>query len=87
LRACVKPKRYLYTAVRNQALKHLAHEAVVRRSHAMVKRGGRVPGAGEGPIGADDEVEAHELAAAFEDAAVRLPARCREAYTLYREEG
>jgi RNA polymerase sigma-70 factor (ECF subfamily) len=87
LRECVDPKRYLYTAVRNQALKHLAHEDVVRRSHEMVKRVGRVPGTGEEPVPADDEIEARELAAAFEHAVDRLPPRCREAFTLYREKG
>lgn len=87
LLGCVNPKRYLYTAVRNQAFKHIAHEAVVRRSHAMVKQEGRVPGTGEGPVRADEEVQARELAAAFEDAVDRLPARCRQAFTLYREEG
>ena len=53
----------------------------------MVKQEGRVPGTGEGPVRADEEVQARELAAAFEDAVDRLPARCRQAFTLYREEG
>ena len=87
LGGCVNPERYLYAAVRNQAFKHLAHEAVVRKSHAMVKQEGRVPGTGEGPVRADEEVQARELAAAFEDAVDRLPARCLQAFTLYREEG
>lgn len=80
-------KRYLFTAVRNQALKHLAHRSVVRRSHQMVKQAGRVPGTGEDPVHADREVEARELAAAFRAAVDRLPPRCREAYSLYREPG
>ena len=87
LRECVHPKRYLYTAVRNQALKHLAHQDVVRRSHEMVKRAGRVPGAGQAPVPVDDELHARELAAAFEDAVDRLPPRCREAFTLCRRKG
>lgn len=87
LRECAKPRRYLYAAVRNQALKHLAHEAVVRRSHEMVKRTGRVPGTGEAPAPVDDELHARELSAAFEDAVDRLPPRCREAFTLCRREG
>jgi len=86
LQHCVTPKGYLYAAVRNQALKHLSHEAVVRRTHAMATEEGRVPGTGEGPIRADEQLEASELAAAFEGACDRLPARCREAFTLYREE-
>lgn len=81
------PKRYLFTAVRNQALKHLAHESVVRRSHAMVKQAGRVPGTGEDPVAADQEMEARELAAAFRAAVDRLPERCHETYTRYRERG
>ncbi len=87
LRECVNPKRYLYTAVRNQALKHLAHEAVVRRWHTMVKEEGRAPGTGERPVRADEQLEASELAAAFENTVDRLPARCRETFTLYREQG
>ncbi|MGE3844743.1 MAG: RNA polymerase sigma-70 factor [Vicinamibacterales bacterium] len=86
LQDCIAPKGYLYTAVRNQALKHLAHEAVVWRTHAMVTEEGRVPGTGEGPVRADEQLEAGELAAAFEGALDRLPARCREAFTLYRDE-
>ncbi len=84
---CVNPKRYLYTAVRNQALKHLEHDCVVRRSHALAKAQGRTPGMSQTPTTAEDEVQAIELAAAFERAMGQLPARCREAYTLYRERG
>jgi len=45
------------------------------------------PGAGERPVRADELLEASELAAAFENTVDRLPARCRETFTLYREEG
>lgn len=83
----VNPKRYLFTAVRNQALKHLAHQSVVRRSHQMVKQAGRVPGTGEEPLVADQEMDARELAVAIRAAVDRLPARCREAYVRYREHG
>ena len=78
-------KGYLYAAVRNQALKHLAHECVVRQSHAIVKQKLRVPGMGQSPAAPDDEIQAKELAAVLQVAIDRLPERCRKAYTLYRE--
>ena len=87
LPGCVNQKSYLYTAVRNQALKHLAHECVVRESHAVVKQMLRVPGMGQTPAAPDDEFQAKELAAVLQFAIDHLPDRCREAYTLYREHG
>ena len=84
---CNSPKSYLYTAVRNQALKHLAHERVVRKSLAIVQREGHAPGMSQPPASAEDQVQATELAAAFQYAIEQLPARCREAYTLHRQHG
>jgi RNA polymerase sigma-70 factor, ECF subfamily len=83
----IDPKRYLYTAVRNQALKHLAHERVVRNSHGMVQGEGRAPAMSQSPEGAEDELEAAQLKAAFDIAVDSLPARCREAFELYRCNG
>ncbi|MGH7449074.1 MAG: RNA polymerase sigma-70 factor [Longimicrobiales bacterium] len=80
-------KCYLYTAVRNQALMHLAHECVVRQSHAIVNQKFRIPGMGQSPAAPDEEFQAKELAAVLQFAIDRLPERCREAYTLYRERG
>jgi RNA polymerase sigma-70 factor (ECF subfamily) len=80
-------RRYLYAAVRNQALKHLAHERVVRKSHAVVQGDGIAPAMSQPPAGAEDEVQAAELAAAFQRVVDRLPARCREAYHLHCRDG
>jgi len=84
---CANQKRYLYAAVRNQALKHLAHECVVRQSHAIVKEQVCAPGMGQPPAAPDDEVQAAELASAIQVAVEQLPPRCREAYVLNREHG
>jgi RNA polymerase sigma-70 factor (ECF subfamily) len=85
--SCLNKKRYLYTAVRNSALKVLAHERVVRTSHAMVKDEGRSPAMGQPPAPADEEVNAHELEGAFDLASHQLPARCHKAYMLHYDEG
>jgi RNA polymerase sigma-70 factor (ECF subfamily) len=81
--ACVNPRGYLYAAVRNQALKHLAHERVVRATAARVQGEGFAPGMSQPSAPADDEVQANQLADAFSSAVEQLPARCREAYTLH----
>ena len=81
--ACVNPRGYLYAAVRNQALKHLAHERVVRATAARVQGEGFSPAMSQASAPADDEVQANELADAFSVAVEQLPARCREAYTLH----
>ena len=81
--ACANPRGYLFAAVRNQALKHLAHERVVRATAARVQGEGFAPGMSQPSAPADDEVQANQLADAFSSAVERLPARCREAYTLH----
>lgn len=80
-------KRYLYAAVRNQALKYIAHQSIERKVHAIVNGSGRVPGMSQSSVTADDATQASELAAAMKNAIDQLPARCREAYTLNREHG
>jgi RNA polymerase sigma-70 factor, ECF subfamily len=86
-RKCIDPKRYLDVAVRNQALKHLAHERVVRKFQEIVLGEGRVPAMSQPPAFAEDELEAAELAAAFERALNLLPDRCREAFDRYHCDG
>jgi RNA polymerase sigma-70 factor, ECF subfamily len=81
------PRGYLFTAVRNQALKHLAHERVVRRAEVSARRGGRSPGMSEPLAAADDELQATELAAALRSAIDQLPERCREAFILHHHDG
>jgi RNA polymerase sigma-70 factor (ECF subfamily) len=82
-RSCGQPERLLFAAVRNQALKHLAHERVVRHAEESAQRDGRSPGMSEPLAAADDELQATELAAAFSSAVDQLPERCREAFMLH----
>lgn len=77
---CVNPDRYLYTAVRNRALKYLAHEGVVCSAHEMMQSAGQVAGMSQPCATADEEVEAAELEQEFERAVDKLSARRREAY-------
>lgn len=88
LRECgdtfASPKTYLYSAVRNRALKHVKHERFVCRSHAMMQWAGRSAGMSQAPASADEQVEAEELEAAYDDAVDHLPRRCREAYLYWR---
>lgn len=80
-------KRFLYTAVRNQALKVLDHERVVRRSREIVLHQEHLPGMSQPPIAADEALQADELAAAVRRAVDQLPERCRQAYLLRRQQG
>lgn len=84
---CESPKRYLYTAVRNQALKVLDHERVVRQWRESARSQGHLPGMSQPPVAADERLHADRLAAALQEAVDRLPARCRQAYVLHRQQG
>jgi RNA polymerase sigma-70 factor (ECF subfamily) len=84
---CSCSRRYLYTAVRNQALKVLDHERVVQRSHGIVIRQEHIPGMSQPMIAADEKVQAEELADAVRHAIDQLPERCRQAYVLHRQQG
>lgn len=81
---CVNPDHYLYTAVRNRALKYLAHERVVCSAHEMMQSSGQVSGMSQPRATADEEVEAAELEQAYERAVDELSARRREAYNHRR---
>lgn len=78
-------KRYLYVAVRNQALKHLAHERVVQRARAAGLRQQRSFGMGQAPPTAEEELHADALAAAIQRTIDQLPPRCREVFLLHRQ--
>jgi RNA polymerase sigma-70 factor (ECF subfamily) len=80
-------RRYLYTAVRNQALKVLDHERVVQRLCGIVVHQAHLPGMGQPPIAADEKLQADELAVAVGQAIDQLPERCRQAYVLHRQQG
>lgn len=72
---------YLFTAVRNAAVSYLRHERVVRR---------RAPEVREVLVAAASVPETEpggETIAAVQQAIGRLPARCRLAFTLHREQG
>lgn len=80
-------RTYLYNAVRNHALKHLAHRGLVRKWKSRWQEQGRAPGMGERSAEADGEFQARELFRAFRQALNELPERCREAYTLRHKRG
>jgi RNA polymerase sigma-70 factor (ECF subfamily) len=84
---CGSPKRYLYTAVRNQALKVLDHERVVQRSRESARSQDHPPGMSQPPIAADERLHADQFAAAHQRAVDALPERCRQAYVLHRQQG
>ena len=71
-------KTYLYTAARNQALKHLRHRHVERRSAADVALG--VPPQ-KTP---EDEWKSKELAAAVDQAIEALPEKTRSVFCMNR---
>lgn len=81
------PRRYLYAAVRNQAIKYLDHQRVIRQYAERALEHGDVPGLGQAPAAADAQLQAAELTAALRDAIEQLPARCRQAFRLHREDG
>jgi RNA polymerase sigma-70 factor (ECF subfamily) len=84
---CDSPKRYLYTAVRNQALKVLDHERVVQRWRESARSLDHLPGMSQPPVAADERPHADRFAAALQQAIDGLPERCRQAYVLHRQQG
>lgn len=83
---CDSLSHYLFSAVRNRALKLLRHQKVVERTRARMTLEQRSPGVGAAPDAPDDEIGAMELAAAVERVIQQLPERSREAYLLHRRE-
>lgn len=73
---------YLHTAVRNACLKRIDHYRVRQVHQSQV---------GQAPMqttpSPQDELEAHETAERIRQALAALPARCREAFLLTRQEG
>ena len=73
-------RAYLYTAVRNQALKQLRHRDVEQRGEitpAEIRNGGASP---------EEEWSREELARAIQRAIERLPTRCRTIFVMNRYE-
>jgi RNA polymerase sigma-70 factor (ECF subfamily) len=74
---------YLYGAVRNRALNWLRHDRRATSRWTMSWASGDVvPGMGRGPVSTERAMAASEVDAAVAKAIARLPARCREVYTL-----
>jgi RNA polymerase sigma-70 factor (ECF subfamily) len=80
-------RQYLYTSVRNRALKHLRHERVRRRVHDTATRAAVPPGMAGPALAPDEELELRELAALVDRTVGGLPDRCREAFQLSRGHG
>lgn len=71
-------KSYLYTAVRNEALKHLRHVAVQQRSHERLRHAAPET---ETP---EDELIRGEIVAAVQQAVSGLPEKCRIIFCMNR---
>lgn len=85
LRGRLKP--YLYTAVRNRALKQLRSERVRARAHAGAAQAEYSPAMGRSAIAADEDLNASELTAIVRATLDALPERPREAFLLARQHG
>ena len=75
-------RTYLYTAVRNRALKQIDHDRVVDRAEALAAQDEHAPGMGAGPSTPDERVEDDALAAAVARAIAALPDKRRTALML-----
>lgn len=84
---CELPVRYLFVAVRNQALKARRHQKVAERWRTAATAQPHAPAMSQPPAAPDRELEVAELAHAVDEAVSRLPERCRRAYLLHRQEG
>lgn len=78
---------HLYAAVRGMALRTLRHERVEERYRDSVSVETFAIGGLFGVASPDDDAQASEMLAAVYRGLNTLPVRCREAFTLYRENG
>lgn len=74
---------YLYQSIRNNALKHLEHEAVKRR-YARSQMEGRTE---EGAATQSEALEARELQQLIDETLLELPERCSLIFRMNRFEG
>ncbi len=74
-------RAYLFGSLRNRALNHLRHQRVSIEFEAAVARGRRI----EAPA-ADADLLASDLADALRRTVREMPVRCREVFTLVRDE-
>ena len=76
---------YLYTATRNRAINYLRDRRV---ESAFLERAQVDSARGAGTVAPrpDEEIQAGELAAALDRAVSEMPLRCREVFTLIRDQ-
>ena len=80
-------RAYLFKGARNRALNRLRHEGVTSAACESAVAENRTIAMGEAPADLDLQAEADELAVAAQQAIIRLPPRCRMAFTLCRAHG
>ncbi len=80
-------RSYLFASIRNASLNHLKHLKVVDRARSVVLQEHGVPGMGQPPPRADEEVHRGELKVALEAAVETLPDRCRTTHLLFWRDG
>lgn len=78
---------YLYTAVRNRAIRSLDRERRARRWEADAVRGERAPAVSTAPAAADTHVYATDITAATTRALEAMPERPRTVFLLCRQHG
>ncbi|MEO7456686.1 MAG: RNA polymerase sigma-70 factor [Gemmatimonadaceae bacterium] len=74
-------RAYLFGSLRNRALNHLRHQRVTIEFEAAVARTRNI-----GAPSADEELLAADLTDALQRAVREMPVRCREVFTLVRDE-
>jgi RNA polymerase sigma-70 factor (ECF subfamily) len=77
---------YLFSAVRNRALNALRNQRSDLSVHARLSRDAALGGSGESRDPADAALMEGDLAAALAKAVAAMPPRCREVYTLIRDQ-
>ena len=75
-------RAYLFTSLRNRAINHLSRERV---SLEFISAEQRATAGARNPA-ADEQVLAEDLAAALRVAVREMPTRCREVFTLLRDQ-
>jgi RNA polymerase sigma-70 factor (ECF subfamily) len=77
---------YLFQATRNRAVSYLRHARVERRFRERALLGEDASTLGPRPVPADESARVEELSAAIARAVAAMPQRCREVFTLSREQ-
>ena len=77
---------YLYGATRNRAINHLRNRRVETTFLQRALRIGQARATAPRPVPPEEELNAQALAEAVERAVAELPPRCREVFTLTRDQ-